>query len=245
MTITKMFILTVVIISDIRMAIIWMFILTAVLSVDCANIQVPEGKSVEDIFSTLKTFRTNILDLISNGFTTPVKVKPPLPPPEKYRPLVIPSPPPRLPQEYPQALHYVTGPPNLGQNSHPIFEVHEPYPKPPPFPIIDIKSPPEVQFFGKPLVQSTLNIPDTVFTVFTLPTVGTDDLEEPVNELEEFNKEVEETLHAGPESFVDSERVNAGIEVESVLSEEDIKNIPKDLWREDLTDIKSKKHNHS
>ena len=228
------------------MTIIKMFILTAVLGVECANIQVPEGKSVEDIFSTLKTFRTNILDLISNGFTAPEKVKPPLPPPEKYRPHVIPSPPPsRVPQEYPQALYYVTSPPNLGHNSHPIFEVHEPYPKPPPFPVIDIKIPPEVQFLGKPVTQSTLKVPDTVFTVFNLPTVGTDDLEEPVNDIDVFNKEVEETLHTGPESFVDSERVNAGIEVESELSEEDIKNIPKDLWREDLTDIKSKKHNHS
>ena len=98
-----------------------MVIITAALA-ECANIQVPEGKSVEDIFSTLKTFRTNILDLISNGFTAPEKVKPPSPPShEKYRPLVIPSPPPRLPQEYPQALYYVTSPSNLGHNSHPIF----------------------------------------------------------------------------------------------------------------------------
>ena len=75
--------------------------------------------------------------------------------------------------------------------------------------------------------------------------MGTDTPKEQVNELEIFNKEVEETLHAGPESFVDSERVNAGIKVESELSEEDIKKIPKDLWREDLTGIKSEKHNHS
>ena len=36
-----------------------------------------------------------------------------------------------------------------------------------------------------------------------------------------------------------SERVNAGIELASEIDEETIKNIPEDLWREDIGGIKS------
>ena len=50
--------------------------------------------------------------------------------------------------------------------------------------------------------------------------------------------DIEDSLHAGPESFVDSERVNAGIEVLSEVDVEVIKNIPEDLWREDINGIR-------
>ena len=52
------------------------------------------------------------------------------------------------------------------------------------------------------------------------------------------NKEVE-NLHAAPPSVVDDERINAGIEVVAQIDEETVKKIPADLWREDITGIKT------
>ena len=121
-------------------------LLTAFLSVEAANIPVPEGKSVEDIFSTLNTFKTNIIGLISNGFTAPKKINPPAPQENYHHVVPPPSPPyhqyppphfPHIPNDLSQAF-YVTNSPNLGHDSHPQFDSHGPHPNPQPFPIMEI-----------------------------------------------------------------------------------------------------------
>ena len=47
-----------------------------------------------------------------------------------------------------------------------------------------------------------------------------------------------EEIDFGPESFVDHKRVNAGLKHNSEMNEQIFKNIPADLWREDIDDIK-------
>jgi hypothetical protein len=81
------------------------------------------------------------------------------------------------------------------------------------------------------------NIPSD--TQFVITTVKSANLADPLTGINLFNKEVEESLHSGPQSFVDSERVNAGIEVSGEIDEDIIKNIPTDLWREDIAGIKT------
>ena len=210
-----------------------LLIVTEHLTAEAANIPVPEGKSVDDIFKTLSTFRSNILNLISNGFTAPKKAH------HHHHhaphPVLRPSPPPQPPIHHgiPQAF-YVTSPPDLGHDPHPYFDTHGPmpYPKPQPFHINDINIGSEIQFEERPAAPTIKNNLDTNF-----PTAVSDNLE--VNDIDIFNKEAEESLHTGPLSFVDSERVNAGVEVASVVDEDTIKNIPDDLWREDIDGIKS------
>ena len=57
---------------------------------------------------------------------------------------------------------------------------------------------------------------------------------------ENIHDVLSDTLPAGPESFVDKERVNAGLEVAADITEEKIKDIPTDLWREDIGRIKTR-----
>ena len=211
-----------------------LLLVTDYLTAEAANIPVPEGKSVDDIFNTLSTFRSNILNLISNGFTAPKKAH------HHHhhapQPALLPSPPPQHPlhHDIPQGF-YVTSPPDLGHDPHPYFDTHGPYPKPHPFRANVINIPSEIQFEKKPATQAIKSN-----TVTKFPTTVSDNLADTVGDnIEVFNKEAEESLHTGPLSFVDSERVNAGVEVASVVDEDIIKNIPLDLWREDIDGIKS------
>ena len=100
----------------------------------------------------------------------------------------------------------------------------------------NINIPSEELFLKNPMSSPIITIPQTEF-MFTED--GFHDNPNTVNNIDIFNKEVEESLHAGPQSFVDSERVNAGIDDASQVDEETIKNIPVDLWREDIDGIKS------
>ena len=123
--------------------------LAACLSVEAANIPLPQAKSVEDIFSTLNTFKTDIIGLISNGFSGPKKINPPspqgshhvLPPPSTptHQPPPYSSHAPHIPQDLSQAF-YVTSSPNLGHDPHPQFDTHGPHP----FSIMEINIPPQL-----------------------------------------------------------------------------------------------------
>ena len=84
---------------------------------------------------------------------------------------------------------------------------------------------------NKPVVQSDFQLKSTTIKLVH-PTDATNSTKT-VN-----NKEVE-NLHAGPPSFVDDERINAGIEVVAQIDEETVKKIPEDLWREDIAGIKT------
>ena len=225
-------------------------LLTALLSVEAANIPVPQGKSVEDIFSTLNTFKTNIIGLISNRFSAPKKINPPSPQEIYHHGLPPQSPPshqsppsqypdvPQIPHDLSQAF-YVTSPPNLGHNPHPQFDTHGPNPMPQPFPIMDINIPSQLQFVEKPSSAPEIIPFDTDFQITTDESTNPGDTSNGID--------IEESLHAGPQSFVDSARVNAGIEVAIEVDDEVIKNIPEDLWREDINGIKKncKKDNKS
>ena len=161
-------------------------------------------------------------------------------PPGTYNPsLLPPSPAPHLPphehHDHSQAF-YVTSSPNLGHSSHPDFDTHGPYPILQPFSFDDINIPSKIQFFENSLSSSIHNSP---LTEFKFTEEGFHDDPNTDNNIDIFNKEVDESLHAGPQSFVDSERVNAGIDDASQVDEETIKNIPVDLWREDIDGIKS------
>jgi hypothetical protein len=91
-------------------------LVTAFLNTEAANIPGPEGKSIKDIFSTLNTFKTNIISLISEGFSAPKKLNPPAPQ-ESYHHIVLPPPPPHVPHHLSKGL-YVTSPPHLGHHNH-------------------------------------------------------------------------------------------------------------------------------
>jgi len=244
------------------------FLVTLISVTKAANINIPEGKSIEDIFSTLNTFKTDIFSFISKGFLTPNpkhKVYPPAPP-EKYHTIVIPQPhPPHVHHDLSQGI-YVTSPPHLGVQQHAHFETHEPQPLPPQIfepptspviPIIKSNTPPEIQFVVNPIHSQEItsiesNIPEVVSFIHSSVK------EEEPKAINEFKSEnVDAHGHAGPVSFVDSERVNAGlaVAVSNALDEELIKHIPHDLWREDISAIRShsrkvkkvkvhKKHNH-
>ena len=209
-----------------------LLLVTEYLTVDAANIPVPEGKSVEDIFNTLSTFRSKILNLISNGFTAPKKVNHNHLQ-ESHHPVLLPSPPPQPPIHHGiSQSFYVTSPPDLGHDPHPYFDIHGLFPKTHPFRVNDINIPSEIQFEEKPAAEAiTSNLHAKFPKAVSDNLAGTD--------IDIFNKEAEESLHTGPLSFVDSERVNAGVEVASVVDEDTIKNIPVDLWREDIDGIKS------
>ena len=216
------------------------------------NIKGPEGKSIEDIFSSLNTFKTNIISLISKGFMAPKKVSPPAPP-ENYHHIVLPHPPAHVPHDLSQAI-YVTNSPHLGHHHHHgHFETHEPHPmhqsffdptisSPEIIPIIETNRNPEIEFVLNPVARPEIpiidiNIPSEI--QFVANPIESEKVTNSLHGISEFNKEVEESLvHHGPVSFVDSERVNAGIEVSNEIDDEIIKNIPEDLWREDIDGIK-------
>ena len=210
-----------------------MLLVTATLSGEAANIPDPEFKSIGDIFSTLSIFKTNIISLISNGFTTPKKLNPPVPQ-GSYQHIVIPSPPPHDPHDLSQAI-YVISPP--GHHSHPYIETQEPRP----FPIIDINIPSEVQFVQKPVAIPTTTNKAIVPSDFQLKitTVKSVHHVDATNGIKTINNKEVQSLPAGPRSFVDGERVNAGIEVVAEIDEETLKKIPADLWREDIAGIKT------
>jgi hypothetical protein len=215
-----------------------LLLVTSCLQTKAANIPGPEGKSIENIFSSLNKFKTNIISLISQGFVAPKKVRPPASQ-GSYHHVVLPPPPPHVPHKPYQTL-YVTNPPHLGPNPHQHFETHEPHVNPQLFPIIDINIPAEVQFVENPaaaILPTEATIPSDI--QFTTTTVRSDNTGNPLDGINTFNKEVDESLNSGPQSFVDSERMNAGIELASEIDEETIKNIPEDLWREDIGGIKS------
>ena len=72
-------------------------LVTQSLTVEAATISTRDGKSIEDIFNTLKTIRSDILGLISSGFTAPKKVNPPAPQGTYPPSLLPPSPTTHLP----------------------------------------------------------------------------------------------------------------------------------------------------
>ena len=121
-----------------------LLLVTATLGGEASNISGPEVRSIGDIFSTLNIFKTNIISLISNGFAPHKKVNPTVPQ-GSYHHVVIPSPPPHVPDDLSQTIH-VTSPFYLGHHSHQHIETQEPRP----FPIIDINIPSKVQFVQKP-----------------------------------------------------------------------------------------------
>ena len=96
---------------------------------------------------------------------------------------------------------------------------------------MDFNIPSQLQFVEKP--SSTLQIIpfDTDLQITTDESTNPGDTSNGID--------IEESLHAGPQSFVDNERVNAGMEVASEVDKEVIKNIPEDLWREDIDGIKT------
>ena len=177
---------------------ILLLLLALSLTADSAKIKISkyQGKPIKDIFSTLSSFKTNILSIISKGFIAHKKVTQP-----SYQE-GHPSPHPQVPQDL------------LGQHvqQHPANE--SPF-KPKPsllsqlsFPVVDIEEPSGLGLVKKPEqveeMSSTMD-PDNIHAGYSgIP-------------------------HAGPESFVDKERVNAGFEAATDITEEKIKKIPTDL----------------
>jgi hypothetical protein len=147
----------------------------------------------------------------------PKKVNP-LVPQGSYHHVVIPSLPPHVPHDPSQAI-YMTSPPHPGHHHHPHIETQEPRP----FPIIDINIPTEVQFVQKPAIVNTTNKP-VVPSNFQLK----------ITTIKSVNP-----ADSIPQSFVDDERVNAGKEIVGEIAEETVKNIPADLWRDDIAAIKT------
>ena len=188
--------------------VISMLILVSSLCAEAANIPLPEGKSVEDIFKSLKSFRSNIKSLISTGITAIKNVKPSEPKknhhqslqPPSHQSLQPPSPqhssPLHVPHHLPLQVLYVTSPPDLGYNSHLYFDTQEPYPQ----------SLPDLSIAAEPVPPSAV--------------VRFPDSESP----------------AGPHSFVDSARLNAGVAVDTSIH---VQTIPDHLWREDIDAIQS------
>ena len=182
-----------------------LLVLTAFLSVEAANIPVPQGKSVEDIFSTLNTFKTNIIGLISNGFSAPKKINPPSPQEIYHHGLPPPSPPshqsppsqypdvPQIPHDLSQAF-YVTSPPNLGHNPHPQFDTHGPNPMPQPFPIMDINIPSQLQLVEKPSSTPEIIPFDIDFQITTNASANLGDTSHGID--------IEESLHANLNLFI-------------------------------------------
>ena len=211
-----------------------LLLVTATLGGEAAYISGPEVRAIGDIFTTLNIFKTNIISLISNGFAPPKKVNPTVPQ-GSYHHVVIPSPPPHVPDDLSQTIH-VTSPLYLGHHSHQHIETQEPRP----FPIIDINIPSKVQFVQTPVIPTTTNRPvvpsDFQLKSTTIKLVHPADA---TNGTKTVNNKEGENLHAGPPSFVDGERINAGIEVVAEIDEETVKKIPADLWREDIADIKT------
>ena len=105
---------------------------------------------------------------------------------------------------------------------------------------VDINILSEVQFLQKPAKPTTHNkqgVPsDFQLKITTIKPVNPADA---TNGIDIINIKEVESLHAGPQSFVDGERINAGIEVVGEIDEETIKKIPEDLWREDIAGIKT------
>ena len=126
-------------------------LVTATLVGEAVNIPGPKFKSIGYIFSTLNTFKTNIISLISNGFKSPKKINPPVPQ-GNYHHILIPSPSPLVPHDISQAI-FVTSPPHPGHHDHPHIETHQPSP----LPIIDINIPSEVNFVQKPVILTCFN----------------------------------------------------------------------------------------
>ena len=210
-------------------------LVTALLRVEAANIPDLEGNPIGDIISTLNTFKTSIINMIISGFKAPKNPSPPVPQ-ESYHHIVLPPPPPHIPHDLYQA-DFVRNPPEQYQHPPHHLSTYKPSTTPQSFPIIDINIPAEVPHVERPEeaqqipTVDLINSSEAKLEISTLISADTEIVSDAVGV---------DSLSAGPHSFVDSERVNAGIEI-SEIDEKTIKNIPEDLWREDIVGIKKRK----
>ena len=156
-------------------------------------------------------FRTNFLNLFQNG---PKETKQTLRPHSQSKP----------------SSHV----PNPVLNN---FEAHEPHLISPIFPVKPFMPPHELQYFNKPVVKeqrqperTTFRPPKSTADQVTFKTIPEQDNEK---ERPAVSNNIEEGH--GPQSFVDSKRVNAGLYPNI---HKPVKAIPLDLWREDLRGVK-------
>ena len=176
-------------------------ILLLLLTCDAAKIQISryEGNHIKDIFSTLSSFKTNIISIISKGFLSHKKV-------------IQPS--------YQQSYHL------------PHRQIHQ-----------DLPSHYLQQYHvnDSPFRPEKLHLEQLSFQVLDIEDQKPKEVEEISSTMdpENIHDEFSEIVPTGPESFVDQERVNAGLEVATDNKEDKIKKIPADLWREDIGRIKT------
>ena len=187
---------------------ILLLLLAVSFTCDAAKIQISryEGNHIKDIFSTLSSFKTNIISIISKGFLSHKKVIQPsyqqsyhLPHRQIHQ---------DLPSHYLQQYH-VNDSPFRPEKLH-LEQLS--------FQVLDIEDQSGLGLIKKP--KEVEEISSTM---------------DPENIHDEFS----EIVPTGPESFVDQERVNAGLEVATDNKEDKIKKIPADLWREDIGRIKT------
>ena len=208
---------------------ILLLLATTLIRVEAASI--PDLDPIGDIISTLNTFKTSIINMIISGFKAPKNISPPVPQ-ESYHHIVLPPPPPHVPHHLSQAI-FVRNPSEQYQHPHHQLSTYTPSTTPQSFPIIDINIPAEVQHVERPEeaqqipVVDLINSSEAKIEISTFISADTEIVSDAVGVV-------------GPHSFVDSERVNAGIEI-SEIDEKTIKNIPEDLWREDIVGIKTHK----
>ena len=197
----------------------------------CNSVRSPptEGRAF-DFLSSLSTFRTNILSLLGNnlGFTQSKKVRPPPPPPVRPQTSfhhVNLRPPPAPPA---QGI-FVTSSPQLAQAQH-NAHFHSSPPQPLAFSHGLSVSLPQAQPASLPASQPHHN----PIVEVNIPAVS-------VKDTPSENVHIEPpTIHGGPVSFVDSERLNAGSDLLNEIDHNALVHIPKELWREDIGKIEHK-----
>ena len=199
----------------------------------CNSVRSPptEGRAF-DFLSSLSTFRTNILSLLGNnlGFTQSKKVRPPPPPPVRPQTSfhhVNLRPPPAPPA---QGI-FVTSSPQLAQaQAHHNTHFQSSPPQPLTFTHGLSVSLPQAQPASLAASQPHHN----PIVEVNIPAVS-------VKDTPSENVHIEPpTIHGGPVSFVDSERLNAGSDLLNEIDHNALVHIPKELWREDIGKIEHK-----
>ena len=202
----------------------------------CQNLRLP-GQGQFDIISSLNSIRSNILSLFSSTFTgQPRPSRPGRPgtfnrPPPPPRPFINQPPPPSL-QPQPQPL-----PPNPTSFSQGVFPASNEFSasQPQPLPASTFSENPIVEIvsnnFDNTVPSENLLLPSSGSNIIFPESSSTLSIPQPVP----VNSE-----HSVP-SFIDSERVNAGISEVSNEIDDGKFDIPHDLWREDTLHIHHQK----
>jgi len=253
------------------MQLISVLVLIVIESSSCQRSAQQEGRQAFDILGSLNSLRSNILSILGTPFNNNQPRPPPRPsrpatfsgqpqsnfipppPPQSSRPLPPRQPPPPLPPLRP----FTQGVFNSGSSSS--FSASQPQQPSSSFnnefpssfsefsmptisenPIIDLTN-----NFDSNLVNNNFNNLQSENLLFPSVDISNNIASEPEGSVGS-SLPAPVPVDVGPATFIDSDRVNAGLaqlsgDSESEIDENLLNHIPHDLWREDVDGIKHQK----